>query len=268
MSANLPQLIDAFAGRSVLVIGEAMLDSYLEGHTGRFCPEAPVPIVALAGRTDLPGGAANAAVNAQALGGRVAFLSVTGDDDHGEALRHALRQRGVSTEHLLVQPGRRTLTKQRVLASGQMLLRLDQGSTEPLDEAAEQALLERLVALFPQSDAVILSDYRYGVLTPRIIRALADLQARWSKVVVADSRRLPVFREVGLTACKPNYDEAVALLGAGALDGFHVRAEGIARYGEQLLERTGAQVVAVTLDCEGALVFEGGRAPHRTYAQP
>src|SRR5947209_7236623 len=139
MSANLPQLIDAFAGRGVLVLGEAMLDSYLEGHTGRFCPEAPVPIITLAGRRDLPGGAANTAANAQALGGRVAFLSVTGDDAEGEALRDALRQRGVSTEHLLVQDGRRTLTKQRVLASGQILLRLDQGSTGLIDEAAEQA---------------------------------------------------------------------------------------------------------------------------------
>ncbi len=268
MSANLPQLIDAFAGRSVLVLGEAILDSYLEGHTGRFCPEAPAPIVTLAGRKDLPGGAANTAVNAQALGGRVAFLSVTGDDADGGVLRHVLRQRGVSTEHLLVQDGRRTLSKQRVLASGQILLRLDQGSTGPIDEAAEQALLERLASLFPLSDAVILSDYRYGILTPRVLRALADLQARWSKVVVADSRRLEVFRDVGLTAAKPNYDEAVALLGAGTLDSFHVRAEGIARYGEQLLDRTGAQIVAVTLDCEGAVVFERGRAPHRTYAQP
>src|SRR5437763_1194298 len=115
MNTNLPQLIDAFAGLDVLVLGEAMLDSYLEGAVGRFCQEAPVPIVALAGRRDMPGGAANSAVNVRSLGGRVSFLSVTGEDAEGEHLRQALRTRGVSTEHVLTRPGRRTLTQQRVM---------------------------------------------------------------------------------------------------------------------------------------------------------
>src|SRR5437764_546358 len=219
MNSNLPQLIDAFAGLDVLVLGEAMLDSYLEGTVSRFCQEAPVPIVALAEHRDMPGGAANTAVNVRSLGGRVAFLSVTGDDAEGEQLRAALEARGVATEHVLARPGRRTLTKQRVLAGSQILLRLDQGTTEPIDSDAEGALIERLAELFPRVGAVILSDYRYGVITPRILRALADLQARWSRVLVADSRRLDVFRDVGLTACKPNYDEAVQLLGARALEG-------------------------------------------------
>jgi D-beta-D-heptose 7-phosphate kinase/D-beta-D-heptose 1-phosphate adenosyltransferase len=156
----------------------------------------------------------------------------------------------------------------RIVAAGQLLLRLDQGSTEPLDEKTERAFIDRLTALYPHADAVIVSDYRYGVLTPRLVRVLADLQTRWSKVLVADSRRLAVFRDAGVTAVKPNYEEAVQLLGARTLDGFRVRAEGIAAYGERLLDLTGAQIAAVTLDSEGALVFERGRPPYRTYAQP
>src|SRR3954454_4517679 len=101
MSPHLARYIDAFAGLRVLVIGEAMLDSYLEGTTGRLCREAPVPIVALTGRRDAPGGAANTAANARALGARVSFLSVAGEDPEGALLRRALDDRGVYTDGLL-----------------------------------------------------------------------------------------------------------------------------------------------------------------------
>src|SRR4051794_35407982 len=129
VKADLPRIIDRFAGRQVLVIGEAMLDSYLDGSTGRLCREAPVPVVEVQRRTDAPGGAANTAVNVASLGGRVSFLSVVGDDTEGRILRQALEERGVGTQHLLVEPGRRTIAKHRVIAAGQMLVRFDQGDT-------------------------------------------------------------------------------------------------------------------------------------------
>jgi len=102
-------LIDAFPTLRVLVVGEGMLDAYLHGTSGRLCREAPVPIVAVEGRVDLPGGAANAAVNARALGARVSMLSVVGDDAEGAPLRAALAARGVDVTPVLVDPGRRTL---------------------------------------------------------------------------------------------------------------------------------------------------------------
>ncbi|MFL5244219.1 MAG: D-glycero-beta-D-manno-heptose 1-phosphate adenylyltransferase [Gemmataceae bacterium] len=267
MNASLPPLIDALAGLRVLVLGEAMLDSYLEGSTGRLCQEAPVPVVMLSERRDMPGGAANTAVNVSSLGGRATFVSVVGQDEDGNLLRQILNERGVATEDILSDPARRTLAKRRVIAKSQILLRLDQGSTEPIGAAAEQALIDRLAEIYPQCEAVIVSDYAYGVITPRIIRALADLQARWSRVLVADSRRLAIFREVGLTAVKPNYKEAVELLEAGVLDAYRVRAEGIAQYGDRILELTGAQIAAVTLDSEGALIFERGCPVYRTFAE-
>jgi D-beta-D-heptose 7-phosphate kinase/D-beta-D-heptose 1-phosphate adenosyltransferase len=268
MNADLPNLLDAFAGLRVLVVGEAMLDSYWEGSTGRFCPEAPVPVVALHARRDLPGGAANTAANARALGASVTLLSVVGKDAEGATLRQALGERGVATDPLLSHPERRTLTKQRVLAAGQLLLRLDQGSTGPLDAATERALIAALAGLFPRCDAVILSDYGYGILAPAVIRALADLQARWPKVVVADSRRLAAFHKLGVSAVKPNYAEAQELLGAVTLPELPDRAAALMPHGDRLLERTGAQAVVVTLDREGALVFERGRPPQRSYAPP
>lgn len=267
MNLDLAPWIDRFAGLDVAVIGEAMLDSYVDGTSQRFCPEAPVPVVNVAGQVHLAGGAANTAVNVSRLGARCRFLTVLGDDSEAEHLQEILHQQQVATDHVLTWPGRRTLHKQRVLASGQMMLRLDQGSTEAIDAAAEDELIDRLSQEFARGAAIIVSDYAYGILTPRIIRALADLQARWSPVLVVDSRRLATFRDAAPTAVKPNYSEAVALLGAQALERFRMRADAIASHAERLLDLTGAQIAAVTLDSEGAMVFQRGRPHHRTYAR-
>jgi D-beta-D-heptose 7-phosphate kinase/D-beta-D-heptose 1-phosphate adenosyltransferase len=266
MKPNLSLLVSHFAGLKVLVLGEAMLDSYLEGTTKRFCQEAPVPIITVGERRDIPGGAANTAVNVRELGAHAVFLSVIGQDQEGGLLRKALAERGLPVAHVYAAPHRRTLTKYRVFASGQMLLRIDQGTTTAVGPDSEAALLKRLCMLYPESDAVIVSDYGYGIFTPRVVRALADLQVRWPRVIVVDSRTLERFREVGVTCAKPNYAEASHLLGAGTLDNFRVRAEGIAQHGDRLLELTGARIVAVTLDRDGAVVVERGQRPYRSYA--
>ncbi|HEY8491702.1 MAG TPA: D-glycero-beta-D-manno-heptose 1-phosphate adenylyltransferase [Dehalococcoidia bacterium] len=268
MSSGLSRLIEAFAGLRVLVVGEAMLDSYLHGSASHLCREAPVPVVAVSGRTDAPGGAANTAANAASLGADVTLLSATGDDEEGAGVRAALAAHGVRTDHVLAAPGRRTLTKRRVVADGQMLLRFDQGSTEPLDPETEAELLRRLAALYPACDAVIVSDYAYGVLTPAAVRAVAALQARWPRVLVTDARELRRYRAAHPTAVKPNYSEAVHLLGEPELAGAAARVSQIADHAGRLLDLTGAQMAAVTLDTDGALVFERGGPPYRTYARP
>jgi D-beta-D-heptose 7-phosphate kinase/D-beta-D-heptose 1-phosphate adenosyltransferase len=175
---GLTPLVDAFAGLEALVIGEAMLDSYLEGASGRLCREAPVPIDSVRERRDAPGGAANTAVNAAVLGARVHFLSVVGEDPEATLLRRALEAGGVVTAGLLADPERFTLSKNRVMAGSQLLVRFDQGSTRAVDTRHEQALIDRLNELYPRCDAVIVSDYVYGILTPRVIDALGWLQRR------------------------------------------------------------------------------------------
>jgi D-beta-D-heptose 7-phosphate kinase/D-beta-D-heptose 1-phosphate adenosyltransferase len=262
------EIVERFPGLSVLVVGEAMLDCYLEGTSDRLCREAPVPIVTVASRLEAAGAAANTAVNARALGARVRYLSVVGGDAEGEALRAALERAGVETSGLVVDPARRTITKQRVLAGSQLLLRFDQGSTGRLDRDREAALVRGLEAAFAEHDAVVVSDYGYGILTPRVVATLAALQAAAPRVVVVDSKTLPAYRRVGVTAVKPNYDEARRLLGPVETAPGEDRGAPVARHGARLLDLTGAQIAAVTLDTEGALFFERGREPHRTYARP
>ena len=272
MQITLSRLIDAFTGLNVVVIGDAMLDSYLEGSSDRLCQEAPVPIVTLSNRKNIPGGAANTAVNLRSLGGQVTFLSVVGDDLEGKLLREALEERGVSTENILTQPQRQTLAKHRVIASGQMLVRFDQGSTHSIDSEAERGLIDSLTQFYSQCDAVVISDYGYGILTPQVIQAIANLQSSTPRLLVADSKNLAAYRHIGLTAVKPNYHEAMRLLNLperrDAISEGNTRADCISLHGEELLDITGAQIAAVTLDTEGAVIFERDSLPYRTYAQP
>ena len=188
-------LINAWQKLTVLVVGEAMLDSYLEGTSSRLCQEAPVPVVDISDRRDVPGGAANTAANIVSLGAKAVFLSVVGDDHEGDKLKRILRQRGIATEHLLTT-SRTTLAKQRVLAASQLIVRFDQGSTKAIAQEVEQELIERLVTLFTECDAVIVSDYGYGILTPRVIETLVKLQADRPRVLVVDSKRLEAYREL------------------------------------------------------------------------
>jgi D-beta-D-heptose 7-phosphate kinase/D-beta-D-heptose 1-phosphate adenosyltransferase len=268
VTATLERVIARCAGLRVLVVGEAMLDSYLHGVTDRLCREAPVPIVEVARRVDAPGGAANTAVNARALGADVTLLSVVGADGEGETLVRALDAEGVATAALLRDPARRTLSKQRLLAGGHLLVRFDAGTTGPLEPARERALGARLAELVRAHDAVVISDYGYGILGPRVIATLAQCQARAARVVVVDSKTLPAYRGVGVTAVKPNFAEAMALLGGAAGRLGDERSALITRHGRRLLETTGAQIAAVSLDAEGAVFFEHGRPPYRTYARP
>jgi D-beta-D-heptose 7-phosphate kinase/D-beta-D-heptose 1-phosphate adenosyltransferase len=267
MNQVLANHLDAFLGLRVLVVGDAILDSYLEGGSSRLCPEAPVPVVAVASRRDAAGGAANTAVNLRAVGATVSFLSVLGDDAEASLLGRRLAEQGVESDHLLIQPGRRTLSKHRVCAGGQILVRFDQGDTNAIDSDREKRLIERLEEVFTCCDAVVLSDYGYGVLTPAVIAVLADLQRRSPRVVVADSKQWAAFRQVALTAVKPNFAEALQLLGLSNEGVSGSRAEWILRQEKRIWQATAARIAAVTLDREGAVIFERGRSPYRTYAR-
>jgi D-beta-D-heptose 7-phosphate kinase/D-beta-D-heptose 1-phosphate adenosyltransferase len=223
-----------------------------------------VPAVTITARHHLPGGAANTAANAARLGAAAWLLALTGEDAEGGLLRQALQDKGVALKGLLTEPGRQTLTRERVLVAGQLLLRLDHGSTGPLAQAAEWRLTEAIGALWESCQAVILSDYRYGLLSPGVLRAVADLQASAPRVLVADTRRPGSFRSLGLTAFKANYAEARDLLGADLPDHGPDRVNALCGHGDRLLDVAGARLAVVTLDGDGALVFQRGRPPLRT----
>lgn len=260
-------IIDSWAGLTVAVLGDVILDSYLEGGARRLAQEAPVPVVTVAERRSMPGGAANTAANLAQLGARVRLLSVTGDDADWELLRAELESAGVDCSLVLADANRMTIAKRRVVASDQILVRVDEGDTDAVPAEDEELLVRRLHEALDTADAVVVSDYGYGVVTAPVIAALASRTYRRC-VLTIDSRRLGQYREAQPTAVKPNYAELCALLDEPMLPPGDGRVEHVRTLEERALEATGAQVVAVTMDVDGALVFERGVTAYRTFTQP
>lgn len=268
-NSDLIKTIESFTHLKVLVLGDAMLDCYLRGTSERLSQEAPVPIVDIGERNYLPGGAANTAINLRSLGARVEFLGAIGDDEAGSMLIQSLEERQVSGAHVIRVPGRLTLSKQRILAGSQILLRFDQGSTGPLDSESEHEMIKHLEMLFYEADAVVISDYDYGAVTAGVLDALERLQRETPRLIAVDSKRLPFFRHLNITAVKPNYEQVSKLLGLEKLKSGAERLGQVSEHGRKVLDLSGAQIAAITLDRNGAVIFcREAETYYRTYAVP
>jgi D-beta-D-heptose 7-phosphate kinase/D-beta-D-heptose 1-phosphate adenosyltransferase len=257
-----------FGGLKVLVVGDAMLDSYYLGSATRLSPEGPVPVVKALGRRQLPGGAANAAANVGALGAKATLLAVVGADHEAEVLRGELRHRGVDVDCLVVAPDRPTTTKLRIVADDQFVARFDDEVDAELQGDVERLLIERFRDLFSQSDVVIVSDYMKGVVTPAFVAELSTLNRDLRRVVVVDSKDLSRHSFRNVSVITPNHLEAqrACSLGGGIAPG-RLSAPELERVGRLLLEQIGTRWVITTLGAEGALLFERGRPPVRVRAQ-
>lgn len=253
--------IRRFCEFNVLVVGDAILDVYEMGTTNRLCREAPAPVVTLKEHVHNCGGAANTAVNTAALGAHVSFLGVTGMDENGDRLADALERGGVDARNIVRSPCRRTLSKTRICASSNILVRVDEGDTGPLDDATTQQVLDTFRSHLPGFDAVLLSDYGYGFFSEEMIAELQRELAKWNVPVMVDAKDPARFSALSPLAVKPNYEEATHLLALPNLDGAD-RVAQLLENGDALLEKTGSTYVAATLDMEGVILFERGQRPY------
>ncbi|MBD1821317.1 bifunctional hydroxymethylpyrimidine kinase/phosphomethylpyrimidine kinase [Cyanobacteria bacterium FACHB-DQ100] len=256
-------VLEQFSRSRILVIGEAMLDRYLYGGATRLCQETPVPVVTLSHVIDQPGGAANTAMNLQSLGAKVTLLSVAGGDWEGIRLRQVLQ----GIEGVVSASDRTTLTKQRVMDGDRLLLRFDQGSTESLTTELEDKLITELKTQWKDYDAVIISDYGYGILTNRIIDTIDQLQKYRPKSLIVDAKNLLKYQTLDVTAVKPNYQQTLALL--NQIENVNSsRVQYVKNNAEQILEKTGAKIVAATLDRDGVILLQRDHAPYQIRANP
>lgn len=212
MVNTLTHLARRFASLSVLVIGDAMLDTYIEGTATRLCREGPAPVVSKTAERRAPGGAANVAANLRALGADVRFVSVVGADPTGANLRAALRACDVADEWLIAQDTAPTLHKMRILADGQYVARVDEGGVAVYAPDCQRELLARVTAAAQQCDLIFVSDYGYGVVSDELIAHLRELRSTQPVPLVVDSKRLHRFRAAGATIVTPNHFEARELL--------------------------------------------------------
>lgn len=176
-------LAKGIAHPQVIVVGDAILDCYLQGESkSRF--ESPMPIVTVNDRKQIPGGAADTAFYLKSVGCQVIFFSVIGEDWEGHLLRQTLEESGITTSYLLTHTLRQTLSRQRVMVGSQFLVRTDSGSTDAIDSCTEQALINQLKNCFAQCQAVIVCDYGYGIVTQRLKDTLAQLQHSFPHVLI------------------------------------------------------------------------------------
>ncbi len=200
--------ISDLRGVTVLAVGDVMLDEYIWGVVQRISPEAPVPVVEVRRRTYAAGGAANVAAGVVALGGRTFLGGVVGEDSAAAALREALRAAGVRTEDLVIDSARPTTSKTRVIAHAQQVVRTDFEDSRPLSADVEQALLARVQNRVAGADAVVLSDYRKGVVSEAVARSVIDAAVGEGKPVIVDPKGLDYARYRRATVITPNAHDA------------------------------------------------------------
>ncbi|HKY21636.1 MAG TPA: PfkB family carbohydrate kinase [Vicinamibacterales bacterium] len=258
---RLLELIDAFPARRVAVIGDLIADEFIYGRVERLSREAPVLILQYDSTEVLPGGAGNAANNVAALGARARIIALAGRDEPGKRLQAGLRN--VDTGGILRPSGYCTPVKTRILAGGvhtakQQIVRIDRVVSTEYDAKTRAAFARAALKAAAECDAILMSDYGTGLVTPELARALI-------KKVAARSRRRPVpilidsrydlMTYRGLTACTPNESEVEQSLGLKIGD----NVKTLERVGRQLLKRTRMRSVLITRGSRGMALFEVGR---------
>lgn len=244
------QLGDLFGVR-LLIVGDVMLDRYWFGDVSRISPEAPVPVVKVERCEERPGGAANVARNAAALGARVALLSLVGKDEAGESLARLVAEGGIDAS-LHVDEGVSTTVKLRVIGRQQQLLRID-FENRPSHEVL-RAKLKEFAERLPECDAVVFSDYGKGGLTH--IGEMIQLARAAGKVVLVDPKGDDYSAYRGATIITPNRSEMREVVGRW-------RDEGdLERRATELRERLELGALLVTRSEEGMSLFLPDRTIH------
>lgn len=255
------EIVRRFPEKRVMVLGDFVADEYILGKTSRISREAPVLILKYASRQTVLGGAGNAAHNLAALGGKVLPVGAVGDDEAGREIAQQLKQCGMDTTRLLVEPDRPTTTKTRIMAGGQhtsrqQVVRIDRGEPRAAACGSEDLFLRALQEEIDSVDALIVSDYDYGVLSPRVIEAVNRMAKGGERIITVDSRyRMTSFRNV--TAVTPNEPEVEEAFGIRLGEG----EDSLRIYGERILKELQCASVLITRGSKGMALFEpGGKA--------
>ena len=210
---SIKEIFDAFADKTVLVIGDVMIDSYVYGGVKRISPEAPVPVLSVSRREKRLGGAANVAMNVQALGAKPILCSVVGDDDDGTTFEQLLEYENMPSRGIIKSQNRVTTIKHRILSGSQHLLRVDSEDTHPLVDLDRKSLLNHIKNLIKECDLVIFEDYDKGTLDPFIIEETIKLANEHNVLTAVDPKKRNFLSYKHASLFKPNLKELKEGLG-------------------------------------------------------
>ncbi|MFZ0641126.1 MAG: PfkB family carbohydrate kinase [Candidatus Acidiferrales bacterium] len=257
--SRLLELIASFPRQTITVFGDFVVDEYVTGEISRVSREAPVLILRHQKTEIVPGGGANAANNLVALGARVLPVGAVGDDLAGNALVNYFREQNVNVSGMIRVRHGNTTTKTRFLArwshtARQQVLRVDREASEPLSESVTRQISKKARSYIAKSDAVLVSDYGAGSVTPELLKRVK------AKVATLDSRyRLLDYGGADFTAATPNEPELEAL--------YHAQIgkdeKQLEMLGQRTLRALGLQALLVTRGKDGMVLFERAKPPHR-----
>lgn len=234
--------------RRVLVVGDLIVDKYTIGHAKRISPEAPVAVVHVASIEQRPGGSGNVVLNFISLGAHVTVLGRVGDDHAGHHLMDALASEGADIRGIFCEKTALTPLKDRIIAAGQQVVRVDQERVDPLHPDLEAKMIAMIPELLHNIDAVAISDYGKGSITPSLLRHLIT-EARAREIpIIADPKGTDFTRYCGATILKPNQGEAYA---AANLP----RSAPIEAVAKALFEKAKVDVLMITRSEEGISLF-------------
>ncbi|HKQ54062.1 MAG TPA: PfkB family carbohydrate kinase [Pyrinomonadaceae bacterium] len=256
---RLTAIVRRFPQSKVVVVGDLVADQFLYGEISRVSREAPVLILRYERTETTPGGAANCACNLAALDARAVIIGVVGEDEAGAALVEKLRDSKVDCANLVTSPKVRTTTKVRVLAgqvhsTRQQVIRIDYEDGPLADQELREQLRARLSEEARDADAVIISDYNYGLADALMVEAVREAARERNVPVLVDSRfGLTQFK--GFTSATPNEDEVEQLLGRKFTD------DELAQAGRAMREEMSYQALLITRGSRGMLLLEEGADP-------
>jgi len=270
-----------FTRKRILVIGDVILDRYVRGNVSRISPEAPVPVVLEKESFFNPGGAANVAHNLYSLGAKVSLIGRIGDDPEGRTLKGILKKEGVNSSGLFVDKRIPTICKTRVLAHHQQIVRIDREDINGrASKSVTQSIYKSVAKEMESCDAVIVSDYGKGLVTPELVQCVRDQGLAKDKIIVVDPKveHFTYYRDV--TAITPNLNEAENAIRNIKItsrsderleihcDRLRTESE-IGKAGKELLRFLNLEAVLITLGERGMRLFEKGKAPFviKTQAQ-
>jgi D-beta-D-heptose 7-phosphate kinase/D-beta-D-heptose 1-phosphate adenosyltransferase len=199
----------------IIVIGDLMLDKYISGSVHRTSPEAPVPVINVNREYELPGGAANVAVNIRSLGPKVELYGLVGNDGEGKTLKRLLKESKISTSGIVFDKKRNTTTKSRIIAENQQVVRIDKENMNPPDLSYQNNLISKLKKSINKNDinAVVFSDYSKGILTKKIISEITKVCREKNIFTIADPKGKDLTKYKGVNVLTPNIAEASDLCG-------------------------------------------------------
>ncbi|MFA5352907.1 MAG: D-glycero-beta-D-manno-heptose-7-phosphate kinase [Thermodesulfovibrionales bacterium] len=247
---NLSGIVSSFQNKKVLIIGDLILDRYIHGKVSRISPEAPVPVVDVVDESFLLGGAANVANNIIALGGRVSMAGIRGMDSAGRVMMELLAEKGISTKGI-IEDKRPTTMKTRVIAHNQQVVRFDREDKKRLEGKRLLQLMEYIREAVRSHDAVIISDYKKGVISASLIKAVLKAAKEEHTFVAVDPKVGHFHFYKGVSLITPNLHEA------SQGSGVEIRDEkSLIKAGTTLLNRLSCGSVLITRSEEGMSLFE------------